>query len=593
MFPPRPTGIRYSVVEPALLLVAYLAALVGPIAYTRYDGGVACLWIATAVLGSYLVDLPLRRWAPVLIAAAMVSAAVTATMGLGPVAALPLSIVNVAEAAAIALALRAGRRDEQSTLASIDQVAVLVLAGGTICLATAIPGGWVAAAVTGTDFPTNVVNWFAGHALGLITFAPIMMLVLRGDARDWFEEMNVAERIEAAFMLMVVTVTAWACFSQLSLPLLFLPLLPVMMATFRIGRMGAAVSIVLLAAIATWQTLHGDGPIASIDASRTFHVQYLQFYLAAVVLTVLPAAADLRRRKEVLDRLAESEARYKLISENATDVIMRIDHMGRILYISPSVEEFDGHYRADELIGTDSIELIHVDERRAVRRACMDAIERRGETQVIEHRGLPRAGGIWLESRVRAASGDQGELVVAIRDISARKTAEAELKRAAMTDPLTGLANRRAFNDAIDALVETAPVTRRDAGCVAIFDIDHFKHINDRYGHDAGDQVLERFAELARSVTRATDHVARLGGEEFGLLLPGANEALADMVCRRLMSEFEQCEIWIGHVAVRATVSAGVVRIAAGRDRRALLCAADAALYDAKNGGRNRLVLAA
>lgn len=583
-----------AITGPILLLLVFLAALVGPVAYTRYGGGVACLWIASAVLGSYLVDLPRRRWPPVLIAAFVLSASVTATIGLGPLAAIPLAITNIFESAMLALALRAGRRDEEGTLASIDQVAVLVLAGGAICLTTAIPGGAIAAIVTGTGFTTNAVNWFAGHALGLVTFAPIMMLILRGDAREWIEETSVAERIEAAFVLSVVALTAWACFSQHQLPLLFLPLLPVMMATFRTGRVGAAASIVLLAGIATWQTLRGDGPIAMIETGRTFHVQFLQFYLAAVVLTVLPAAADLRRRKEVLDRLAESEARYKLISDNATDVIMRINSVGRILYISPSVEEFDGGYEAAELTGSDSIELIAIDDRRAVRRACLDAIEHRGTTQVIEHRGLPRAnGGIWLESRIRATDVDAGELVIAIRDISARKRAEAELRRAATTDPLTGLGNRRAFNEAIDALVSATYPPQRELGCIAIFDIDHFKGINDRFGHDAGDKVLERFADLARMLTRRGDAVARLGGEEFGMVLAGASVPQAEILCRRMLAEFERGESRVAGDAIRATVSAGVVRITTDCDRSDLLRAADAALYRAKHAGRNRLVMAA
>ena len=102
---------RLTIIRFVMLLMAFVAALAGPIAYTRYGGGVACLWLASAVLGSYLVDLPRRAWPPVLVAAGAISATITATLGLGPLAALPLAIINLAEASLFAMALRAGRRD--------------------------------------------------------------------------------------------------------------------------------------------------------------------------------------------------------------------------------------------------------------------------------------------------------------------------------------------------------------------------------------------------------------------------------------------------------------------------------------------------
>ncbi|TKD53045.1 sensor domain-containing diguanylate cyclase [Sphingomonas baiyangensis] len=574
--------------------IGYVAATIGPVLFTRYGGGVACMWIATAVLAPFLVDMPRRHWPGVLLAAGIASAAVTAMLGLGPAAALPLAALNVAEAAMLAWILQRERRPDESTLASIDQVAVLLLGGLGVCTITGVAGAAVASAVTGTDYGPNLVNWIAGHALGIIIFAPVVMLALRGDVRDWLHHSTRGERIEAAFIVTVVGITAFGCFSQHALPLLFLPVLPVMMATFRAGRIGAAVSIVLLAGMAMTLTLRGEGPIALVDASPAFKVQFLQFYLATVVLAVLPAAADLRRRGEVLDRLAVSEARYRLLADNATDVIMSIDPAGTITYLSPSVEKFGGSYTPAELVGTQSIELIHPDHKRAVRRACIDALERPGETHIIEYRGLPRIdGGIWLESRIRATKGSQGELVCAIIDISARKAAEAELKRAAMTDPLTGLANRRAFNDALDRLCAAAARNGAEAGALAIFDIDHFKAINDRFGHDAGDRVLEAFARIAREVTRATDLVARLGGEEFGLLLPGAGTAHADEVCERLRRAFANNLTPANAGIIQATVSAGLARIEPGVAREPMMRAVDAALYRAKHLGRDRLELAA
>ncbi|WP_454848041.1 GGDEF domain-containing protein [Rhizobium binxianense] len=157
----------------------------------------------------------------------------------------------------------------------------------------------------------------------------------------------------------------------------------------------------------------------------------------------------------------------------------------------------------------------------------------------------------------------------------------------AITDPLTGLLNRRALFDRYGD---------RDMGAstaVIVFDIDHFKSVNDRYGHAAGDRVLKVFAgELAASC-RAGDTVARLGGEEFALVLKEVMPGRAELAAERIRKAFEEREIYIDDTVLTCTVSVGV---APGRSNPlpfdAMLSAADKALYAAKRAGRNRVELA-
>ncbi|UZK68082.1 diguanylate cyclase [Sphingomonas sp. S1-29] len=576
--------------------MGFLLATVGPIAFTRFGGGVACLWLATAVLGPYLASLPLRRWPVAMLAAALANSVVTAIVGVGPVAAVPMGIMCALESALFGWYLRARDTEGAATLASFGQVGTLIAASAGVSIISAFPGAGVAAWATTTPYWDNWFNWAAGHTLGAITLTPIMLLLLRGDAAAWLRETDRAERIEAAFLGVMVSAVAILVFAQHVLPLLFLPILPVMMATFRVGRIGAAISIAIVVLIATVMTLRGEGPISLIDASAAFRVQFLQFYLAVVVLTVLPAAADLRRRKEILDRLAISEARYRLVSENATDVVLTMDSAGTINYISPSVALFGGGYTAETLTGTNVVDLIAPEDQARMREAYRAAIEQPGVTHMIEYRGLLAVDpqGVWLESRFRTVETRQGfDMVCAIRDISKRKLAEAELTLAASTDPLTGLSNRRVFNEAVDAFAATALLDPPAAGCVAIFDIDNFKAINDGFGHDAGDRMLRRFAAIAIDATRSNDLVARLGGEEFAILLPDTSSAQAMLVCDRLREAFASTVIHDdGGVMIRATVSAGVAGISADQGREAAMRAADGALYHAKRTGRNRLVLA-
>ncbi|UUL81527.1 sensor domain-containing diguanylate cyclase [Sphingomonas qomolangmaensis] len=579
-----------------MVALGFFVATVGPIAFTRFGGGVACLWLATAVLGPYLASLPLRRWPVVMLLGALGDAVVTAIVGVGPVAAVPMGVVCAFESALFGWCLRARDTEGAATLASFGQVGTLIVASAGVSIISAFPGAAVAALATATPYWDNWLNWAAGHTLGAITLTPIMLLLLRGDAAAWLRDTDRAERIEAAFLGIMVSTVAILVFAQHALPLLFLPILPVMMATFRVGRIGAAISIAIVALVATVMTLRGDGPISLIDAPAAFRIQFLQFYLAVMVLTVLPAAADLRRRKEILDRLAISEARYRLVSENATDVVLTMDSTGIISYISPSVALFGGGYTAETMTGTNVVELIAPEDQARMREAYRTAIEQPGVTHMIEYRGLLAIDpqGVWLESRFRAVETRQGfDMVCAIRDISKRKLAEAELTRAASTDPLTGLGNRRIFNEAVDAFAASALLDPPAEGCVAIFDIDNFKAINDGFGHDAGDRMLRRFAAIAIDATRSDDLVARLGGEEFGILLPDTSPAQAGLVCDRLREAFASTVIHDDAGAtIRATVSAGVAGISADQGREAAMRAADGALYQAKRTGRNRLVLA-
>lgn len=183
--------------------------------------------------------------------------------------------------------------------------------------------------------------------------------------------------------------------------------------------------------------------------------------------------------------------------------------------------------------------------------------------------------------------------VSSIRDISHRKSLEIQLAHAAATDPLTGLANRRAF----DLLLERKLADTRNGlpgGCIAVFDIDYFKRVNDDFGHAVGDLVLEQFAVTAREIVRATDHIARLGGEEFGIILDGADMIHAQRVCDRLRAAVADVVLLTATGdKVKVTVSAGIAQINADITQSALMRAADEALYRAKAAGRNRLALSA
>jgi diguanylate cyclase (GGDEF)-like protein len=164
-------------------------------------------------------------------------------------------------------------------------------------------------------------------------------------------------------------------------------------------------------------------------------------------------------------------------------------------------------------------------------------------------------------------------------------------KAAAATDPLTGLFNRRGFYEAA-ALVVAGNARRRTPVSILAFDLDHFKSINDRFGHATGDVVLQTFASVVRGSMRGDDIVGRLGGEEFVALVPGA-AADAAAVAERVRSAIAATRIAHDEKEIAATVSVGVASAAATVAIDVLLARADAALYSAKAQGRNRVCAAA
>jgi diguanylate cyclase (GGDEF)-like protein len=173
---------------------------------------------------------------------------------------------------------------------------------------------------------------------------------------------------------------------------------------------------------------------------------------------------------------------------------------------------------------------------------------------------------------------------------SALHALNAQLGEQAATDPLTGCANRRHFLQRLAQEMARAARHTRSLGVIAL-DLDHFKAINDTYGHAAGDEALRHFAMLGHRLLRTQDTLARIGGEEFAILLPDTKEAGAANLAERLRAEVERAPVAYGPHTIPMTVSAGVVewrRTADTPDE--LIQRADAALYAAKRGGRNRVV---
>mgnify|MGYP002393284444 CR=1 FL=1 len=310
--------------------------------------------------------------------------------------------------------------------------------------------------------------------------------------------------------------------------------------------------------------------------------------------------------------LRDSELRFRLLAENGSDVVSLHDPSGRICYISPSCERILG-FTAHEVTRMGPFALVHPDDRERLRRHFEDLL--RGEpVTAIACRMLHKTGRhLWLEMMWRSMTDDDGRvarLQASSRDITERKEYERQLEDArrrlqanqeslveanqrlaalASQDGLTGLKNRRAFEE---RMTEELARIRRSGQPVSLLllDIDHFKAVNDSFGHPRGDEVLRTVARLFSRAIRDSDVAVRFGGEEFAVILPNTGVGGAQDMGERLRlliasAPWEDRPIT---VSVGAATAESTSEVTLGE----LIEQADRALYRSKQAGRNRVTLA-
>ena len=294
--------------------------------------------------------------------------------------------------------------------------------------------------------------------------------------------------------------------------------------------------------------------------------------------------------------LRQSQAWINTIVTGLTDyALLTLDHQGQARDWNASVERVTGRdsdttlgqpysvfYPVDALDATGVIDRLHEADRSGW--SLDEGWRQRADGS--------RFWGSCLIAPLHAADEvlpEERAYSLVIRDVSDRREATEALRRAVACDHLTGLANRRTLFEACELELQRWRRAPRPLSLVLI-DADHFKRINDNFGHATGDAVLRHLAAGLSATFRAMDVVARLGGEEFVVLLPGCAEAAAAALAQRLCDSIAAQAVVVDGVSVRYTVSVGVATMAADVDSvEALIERADRAMYAAKAAGRNRI----
>jgi len=266
----------------------------------------------------------------------------------------------------------------------------------------------------------------------------------------------------------------------------------------------------------------------------------------------------------------------------STDILCIADAEGRFVRVN---EEFSNSlgYAIEDVEGTPLLEYVHPEDLKPT----LDAVQRLNSGEPVPH----------FINRYRTKSGEYRYLqwksipfppyiIASARDISDAFSLSLSLEKEFTTDGLTGAANRKFFEHEAKRLIGQFS-KKGIVSTLLMVDLDHFKRVNDTYGHPVGDSVLISLVKLLTANCRTTDTVARVGGEEFAVLLPGAGTASGFTVAEKMRESVEAFDFeGVGHV----TASFGVAELIAEDDLQRWYTRADTALYLAKNNGRNRTV---
>ena len=563
---------------------------------TKGADNIAAIWPASGYFLALLLLMPAR--ARIAAFAGMVTASLGANMveGIEAVTATAFTVANAAEAA---IAFWLVRRREPGEMSFMAPRAVGIFC--TAALGASIASAAIAAVLTGKGF-NFMLSWMTTVALGMLIVTPPIVMLARLVGSSALGHASMAMKVEAVAILTAAAFVTGACFSQAQFPVTFLPCVAVIVASYRLGPFGAAAGTLIVAIIASVLTGQGYGPIAAMEEGQKVQVLFLQFYLITLLFIALPLAAVLVVQRRLAKRLEQSN-RWLLQAEAAA----LVGHW-RVDLVRWTIQWSDQTYRIHGLepgmpVDVDySVKEYVAEDRRAVRKTLENAV-RTGEPFVFqgrilradgEIRHVKSHGSIEMGRGGKAAGifGTVQDVTETVENARILEAARSAAERVANTDMLTGLPNRRHTLTVLDqalrrAVQDGAPLA------VAIFDIDHFKQINDGHGHAAGDEVIRRVGQRAKVSLRDDDMVGRFGGEEFVCVLQGRSALSAEMVAERVRKAVEADTEGSAAGLPGVTVSIGLAIFAGEASIEELLHRADKALYTAKREGRNRLRMAA
>jgi diguanylate cyclase (GGDEF)-like protein len=575
-------------------------------------GAVLLVWLPSAVAVASLYATPRHRWWAMIAALGAAQLGTFMALGIALLQSIAFAFAGLMEAiicASLALWLLGGRGGEPRGWRHVFGLFGVALLGCSVSTLIAFPSwhhqGWA-----------SLGWWFLATVLGVLTTTPVLLR-----ARRWIpigEDDPDRLRHEVSrpgFKLTIAALFAVGALvltgpSPALLPVLFVA---IVFAVIRYGHLAGSCGVIAYAAAGILVSLGGRSPAPFLDLPPFAAGLVLQALMLLMLATALPIAGMLMTRDKLEARLRQQNAEMQSnltilgLAESLAGIgRWRYDVRSGTQEWSPLMLELNGLPR-DLAADPGNIRALLPDGgERLFRKLAAHRADR--EPYSFQYRVAPPGTGAERILKIHVSNefdeaGERTALFAVAMDVTqqvereraldqARKHAiglAAEAQKLANTDSLTGLANRRATFDWLGRLVAVAD--DEDQLALLIFDIDHFKRVNDRYGHQIGDEVLKRVARIARAQVRPEDLVGRIGGEEFVCILSdlGAAEvrALAERLCRTIAAESTPGGL------PPTTISVGLASLRPGDTPETLFARADAALYEAKDAGRNQVRRAA
>lgn len=635
-----------SLVAIALLTLVYFAAGRLGLSMALVHPSATAVWPPTGIALAALLVLGQRVWPGILLGAFLVNATTSSSIP----ASFAIAVGNTLEGVIGAYLVTRLANGRLAFEQAADTVKFAVLAG-LVSTAVSATFGVTSLVLYGlafwANYPAIWLTWWLGDAGGALIVAPALILW----ANDFRLRWDQAQAIEIVFLSSLLVLTALVTFGELSpvgiknYPLEFLVVTLVVWIAYRFGPREAASATVLLAGIAVWGTIHGFGPF--VMESRNESLLLLQSFTAVIAVTGLGLAALVSERRRIEHALRQTNLKLRgglTQLEQRNSEMAEFSEMSHLLQGCLTMEEAGtvltqftprlfaavrgGVYLMNEsrtvletgiFWGAPPLtqRLFALEDCWALRRGrahhvvaaadtgmpcrhlgnpqpaaavCIPMIAQ-GETVGVLHLQCPPlAPAERLNESVRHFAQTVADgVALTLANLKLRET----LRQQSIRDPLTGLFNRRYLEESLERELQRAKRNRSQVG-VIMLDFDHFKDFNDTFGHAAGDVLLRELGQFLVANVRDEDIACRYGGEEFLLLLPDTALAATEQRAEEVWKGVKQLQVPFHDEALGPiTVSVGVAVFPEhGTVGAALLRAADAALYQAKNSGRDRVVVA-
>ncbi len=507
---------------------------------------------------------------------------------------------NSVEALTAAWAARRYRLFPDGLLTLRDVVGLALIV--TVCSgpASALVGATVLQIGFGGSWINPFREWWVSVTVGEIVFFPLFWKIVQGWRPPQCPRMW-ARFAESAGAIAAMALAAWLIFHVGERPIAYLTVPFSLWLALRAGTGGVAIGNVVLSVIAVWYTARGEGPIGRIEPIE-FRAVFIQVFNLTAAMSGLVLSAVVNERQRSLAERIESDERFRDLFDNVSDLVAVTDASGRLLFTNKAWAGLIG--ASGDVSELPLADLLHANSREVFEHV-LDVLPEAGVLNGIELEIVTPDGNVVdVEGSFscRSSTGATNRIRMIFRDVTSRKITAQKLEQAhqqleaanrqlqllAATDGLTTLANRRAFHDRLNEECQSAARHDRPLSLI-LLDVDHFKSYNDAFGHPAGDDALRNVGWLLKEGVREIDIAARIGGEEFAVILPETDAAEALLVAERLRRSIGEFR-WSLR---RVTASLGVTTLRGADALPELLVeTADQALYQAKHGGRDQTVRA-